>query len=291
MSLVTSGAETWTAHSHRHHAGGTAWIFGPEGPSESMGPYPITAMAQIGDAYFLFWNAAGAEGGGRAYPAGDLAPSPPPSFPAGTDSGSLIAWYQVRGGNGPGRPGLIFDALLETAGNWIDWDATNDPFTVTEGERGPQPDSDDEVYTDGGPGVVNAQQFFPGTDYFFDQWLVFGGDTHLAPTDRWQVSQDEGTSGTAFAIYRRPGDPRIHRPPVEGPLRWFDMGDPAPRIRSILSEQSELSQIASLLDFSSVISDQEARVMLQRGMYEALITAAQNELDGLKGRVGEPAPK
>ena len=289
MSMVTSGAETWTAHTHRHHAGGTAWLFGPDGPSQSMGPYPVSAQTWIGTAEFLFWNAAGAQGGGVAYPVGELTPVPVPVFPAGTDPGSVIAWYIQTGGNG-GPPALIFDALLETEGNWIDWDATNDPFTVTSGARGPQPDNDDTASTDAGEAAVSAHQFFPGTSLVFDQWLVFGEHTHLSPTDRWQVTQDQGTSGYAFAIYKRPGA-RVPSTVVEGPVRWFDMGDPAPRIQEILRQQSELSQITSLIEYSSVISDQGVRALIQRGMYETLITTAQTQLNAGKKAIagGEAA--
>jgi hypothetical protein len=291
MSMVTTGAETWAAHTHRHHAGGTAWIFGPEGPTQTTGPDPVTAMPTIGSAQFLFWNAAGAQGGGLAYPAGELTPTPTPVFPAGTDPGSVIAWYVETGGppNG-GPPGLYFDALLETEGNWIDWDATNDPFTVGNGVRGPQPDDDDEAYTDTGAAAVSAQQFFPGTGLIFDQWLVFGDHTHVSPTDRWTVTQDSDTSGIAFAVYKHPSAVHVPRTPVEGPVRWFDRGDPAPRIQQILREQSELGQIASLIDYSAVIADAHTRSLVQHGMYEALIATAQAQLNaGAKTTEGELA--
>lgn len=288
MSMVTNGAETWTAHTHRHHAGGTAWIFGPEGPSMSTGTYPVTAQTLIGTAEFLFWNAAGTQSGGAAYPVGELTPVPAPVFPAGTDPGSVIAWY-IQTGNGNGPPGLIFDALLETEGNWIDWDATNDPFTVTSGTRGAQPDNDDTAYSDAGEAAVSAHQVFPGTGLVFDKWLVFGEHTHLSPTDRWQVTQDEGTSGYAFAIYRQPSG-RVPPWVAEGPVRWFDMGDPAPRVQESLRQQSELSQITSLIDYSSVVSDQRARALLQRGMYETLIAIAQRHLNaGNKVNTGSEA--
>lgn len=290
MSMVTTGAETWTAHTHRHHAGGTSWIFGPDGPTETMGPYPVTAAQSIGSAEFLFWNAAGAQGGGLAYPGGELSPMPTPVFPAGSDPGSVIAWYVETGRPNGGPPGLYFDALLETEGNWIDWDATNDPFTVSSGVRGPQPDDDDEAYTDAGAAAVSAQQFFPHTGLIFDQWLVFGDHTHVSPTDRWTVTQDADTSGIAFAIYKQPSGVHGPRTPVEGPVRWFDRGDPAPRIQQILREQSELRQIASLIEYSAVIADARTRVLVQRGMYEALIAAAHAHLDtGTKAIEGDLA--
>src|SRR6266567_847418 len=180
MSLVTSGAQTWAAHTHRnHHGAGAVWLFGPDGPSNVTGPDPVTAPDQIGNYDFLFWSAGGAEGGGLAYPPGELTPtSPVPAFPAGTDPGSLIAWY-LQQGNGNGGPGLIFDAFSETAGDWIDWDHTNDPFTVTSGTRGAPPDNDDTVSTNDGPGTVLAAHFFPGTDLFFDKWLLFSANAHV----------------------------------------------------------------------------------------------------------------
>ena len=278
MSMVTTGAETWTAHTHRHHAAGTAWVFGPEGPTETEGPYPVTAAPSIGNAEFLFWNAAGAQGGGLAYPGGELTPTPTPVFPAGTDPGSVIAWYVETGGppNG-GPPGLYFDALLETEGNWIDWDATNDPFTVSSGVRGPQPDDDDEAYTNAGVAAVSARQFFPGTGLIFDQWLILGDHTHVSSADRHTVTQAADTSGIAFAVYKQPSAVHISR--VEGPVRWFDTGDPAPRIQQILREQPEIGQIASLINYSAVISDPHTRTLVQRGMYEALIAVAHAQLN------------
>jgi len=105
MSLVTTGAETWAPHTHRHHhAAGTTWLFGPEGPANVTGPDPVTAQPRIGDFEFLFWSAGGAQGGGLTYPGGELTPMPTPVFPADAHSGSLIAWYIDRGGNGPPPP-------------------------------------------------------------------------------------------------------------------------------------------------------------------------------------------
>ncbi len=38
MAQVTSGAETWVPHTHRHHhSGGTEWLFGPDGPASVSG--------------------------------------------------------------------------------------------------------------------------------------------------------------------------------------------------------------------------------------------------------------
>ena len=279
MSQVTTGAETWAAHTHRHHAAAAAWIFGPAGPTDTTGPFPVVAAPTIGAADFLFWNAAGAQGGGLAYPAGQLTPSPTPVFPAGSEAGSVIAWYAAHGGPNGGRPGLVVDALLETAGNWIDWDATNDPFTVTRGSRGPQPDNDDTVYTDGDEAVVTAAEAFPGTfpAANFDQWLVFGGNI--------QVSH-------AFAVYRRPGRFKIPWVPPNYDPWWWLKNSPVEfvaNVREILAAQPEVSQIATLLDISSAISDRELRAAVQRSMYESLITSAQRQLEAgkeLPGRKG-----
>ena len=284
MSMVTSGAETWTAHTHRHHAGGTTWLFGPEGPASINGQDPVQAQAQIGTADFLFWNAAGAQGGGLAYPAGQLIPSPTPVFPAGTDPGSVIAWYVEPGGNGNGGPGLFFDALLETAGNWIDWDATNDPFTITRGVRGAGPDGDDFASTGNDEAVVTASDLFPGTNppLVFDQWLVFGDQ--LSVSAHAEVTLQRGNSGTAFAIYRRPGTTRPKFPHEElyDPWWWLK-NSPVESVQELLGAQSEVSQIATLIDFSAAISDARTRVALQRGLYEALVSTAQRQLNAGEG--------
>jgi hypothetical protein len=290
MSLVTSGAKTWTAHTHRnHHGGGSTWLFGPEGPSNVTGPDPFTAPSQFGSYSFLFCSAAGAEGGGLAYPPGELTPtSPVPSFPAGDDPGSVIAWY-VAIGNGNGGPALFFDAFSETAGDWIDWDHSNDPFTVTSGTRGAPPDDDDTVSTNNGPGTVTAAHFFPGTDLVFDQWLLFSADAHTGGTGNEQVTEDQGKSGVAVAVYREPGSPgwRLGRQYVAYDPFWWLKNSPVEVERTILGLQSEATQISSLIDLSSAVSDQRIRALVQRGMYESLISIANRQLGAQKGLVGQ----
>lgn len=60
----------------------------------------------------------------------------------------MIGWYLRTGGPGNGGPpGLVFDAFNASADDWLDWDPTNDPFTVTSGDRLAGPD-DDEAVTD-----------------------------------------------------------------------------------------------------------------------------------------------
>ena len=50
MAQVTSGAETWVPHTHRHHhSDGTEWLFGPDGPANVAGNDPQNASAQIGN--------------------------------------------------------------------------------------------------------------------------------------------------------------------------------------------------------------------------------------------------
>jgi hypothetical protein len=278
MSMVTSGAETWAPHTHRnHHAAGTTWIFGPEGPTNVTGPDPVTAQPQIGSFDFLFWSAAGAQGGGLTYPGGELTPSPTPVFPAGSDPGSLIAWYIGPGGNGPGTPGLVFDAFSEADGDWIDWDQTNDPFTVTSGTRGAPPDGDDEVFTQDASATVEAARFFPGTSLHFDRWLVFGGNTQASPGDQ-EVTQDEGTSGLAIAVYHHP---RFRRPRdfVAYDPFWWLKNSPVEVLQEVMRGQSEASQIASLIDLTTAVSNRRTRAMLQRGLYETLISIARGQLE------------
>ena len=281
MSMVTTEWATWGPHSHRHHAASEVALVGPEGPSNVTGSDPLSAPPSIGGAQFLFWSVAGADGGDTTYPHGDLTPSP--SFPTGTDPGSATAWYIQTGGNGQGPPGLIFDAFLETTGSWIDWDSTNDPFTVTQGTRGAPPDDDDEAYTEGGDAIVDADDAFPGSGYIFDKWLLIGDSAQLFGSGPRQVTERQGTRGVAIAVYRE-SKVRVNR--VAGPVWWRDEGDPASRVRQYLQHETELGQIASLIDFSSVISDTTTRARLQQGMYESLISSAQRQLNELKGAAG-----
>lgn len=91
-----------------------------------------------------------------------------PSFPVGEDPGSVIARYIGTGNGPPGPPNLIFDAFSATADHWLDWDSTNDPFTVASGDRQPGPGADDEAVTSSGPAVVTALGHFPRTGLVFE---------------------------------------------------------------------------------------------------------------------------
>ena len=286
MSLVTTGAETWAPHTHRnHHAAGTRWLFGPEGPANVTGPDPVTAQQLLGDFDFLFWSAAGAQSGGLTYSGGELTPTPTPVFPADTEPGSLIAWYIEQSGNGPGSPNLIFDAFSATDGDWIDWDQSNDPFVVTSGARGAPPDGDDEVLTQDAPASVRAAQWFPGTGLRFERWAVLGGSAQVSPGAD-EVTQDQGGSGVAMAVYRDPE----WRPP-DGPTAydpfWWLKNSPVEVAKLVARHYSEVSQITTLIDFSSVVANGRTRAMLQRGLYETLIATAERHLKDHKNLIAE----
>lgn len=279
MSLVTTGAETWVPHTHRHHhSGGTIWLWGPD-VSNSSGSDSVSAPAEIGTYEFLFWAASGTMGGDLTYPPGQTSPAPAPSFAPGTDPGSVIAWYIGRGGNG-GPPGLVFDAFNASADDWIDWDHTNDPFTVTSGTRLPGPDDDDEVVTDVAVATVRAAPWFPGTSLAFDHWIVFGSHTHVDGVDTEQVSQDESTSGYAIAVYSEP----TH---VRGPGRqyyaydpwWWLKNSPVELVGQVMRQQGEAAQVATLIDASAAITSPRARTMVQHALYETLISVAHEHLN------------
>jgi hypothetical protein len=279
MAEVTSGAETWVPHTHRHHhSGGTEWLFGPEGPSNTSGSDPHVAASQIGSYDFLFWAASGTTVGDLTYDAGQT--SVTPSFPTGGDPASVIAWYVGTGNGGP--PALVFDAFSATADDWLDWDGTNDPFTVTSGDRQPGPDDDDEVVTSDAPAVVTALGHFPGTGLVFDHWLVFDTEQqHVTAWDVEQLTQDEGTSGYAVAVYVDPTRRRWHIPdvPVAYDPWWWLKNSPVEGIQQLIREQGEAAQIASLIDASQAITSQRSRAMVQHGLYEALLSVAQQQLN------------
>lgn len=279
MAQVTSGAETWVPHTHRHHhSGGTEWLFGPDGPASVSGTDPQSAPAQIGDYKFLFWAASGTTAGDLTYDAGQT--SVHPEFPTTGDPGSVIAWYIGEGGNG-GPPALVFDAFSATADDWLDWDGTNDPFTVTSGDRQAGPDDDDEVVTSGAPAVVTAMGHFPGTGLVFDHWLVF--DTqhqHVTTYDVEQLTQDEGTSGYAVAVYVDPTRRgKIPQAPWAYDPWWWLKNSPVEGIQQLIREQGEAAQIASLIDASQAITSPHARANVQHGLYEALLVVARERLN------------
>lgn len=283
MAQVTSGAETWVPHTHRHHhSGGTEWIFGPDGPSNVTGSDPQVAPAQIGDYEFLFWAASGTTSGDFTYDARQT--SVAPSFPAGGDPASVIAWYIDRGGNGlPGPPNLLFDAFDATADDWLDWDGTNDPFTVTSGDRQPGPDADDEAVTTDAPAVVTAQGHFPGTGLVFDGWLLFDSShQHVTIGDPEQLTQDVDTSGYAVAVYVDPARRRHHkfpRVPIAYDPWWWLKNSPVEGIQQLIREQGEAAQIASLIDASRAITTPHARAKVQHGLYEALLSVVHEQLE------------
>ena len=280
MSLVTSGAETWVPHTHRHHhGGGTTWLFGPDGPSLITGADPTTVPAAIGSYEFLFLAASGTTSGDMTYDAGVL--SATPSFPAGSDPGSVIGWYVGPGGPGNGGPpGIVFDAFNASADDWIDWDHTNDPFTVTSGARQPGPDDDDQVVTSDAAAVVSAAEWFPGAgSLVFDHWLVFDtGHQHVSAN---QVTQDEQTSGYAIAVYKQPTSPHWKWPDVPWAYDpwWWLKNSPVEGVQQVIREQGEAAQITTLIDLSTAISSPRARAMVQHGLYEALISVAHQHLN------------
>jgi hypothetical protein len=281
MSLVTSGAETWAPHTHRnHHGGGTIWINGPD-VANVTGTDSVTTPAQFGNFDFLFWSASGTSDGDLTYDPGVTTPAPPPTFPSGSDPGSVIAWYLETGGVNGGPPGLVFDAFNESAGDWLDWDHTNDPFTVTSGTRLPGPDDDDEVVTTAAAGTVVAEGHFPGTGLIFDRWLVFGADTHVDMFNQEQVTEAENSSGYAIAVYVDPTRKKWNRPQVPAAYDpwWWLKNSPVESFQQQIRVQGEAAQIASLIDASTAMSRSHARAMVQHGLYEALISVAHEHLN------------
>jgi hypothetical protein len=283
MAQVTSGAETWVPHTHRHHhSGGQEWIFGPDGPSNISGNDPQNALAQIGNFQFLFWAASGTTMGDITYNPGQTSVNP--AFDPGGDPASVIAWYVETGGNGqPSPPNLTFDAFNASVDDWLDWDSTNDPFTVTSGDRLTGPDDDDEVITADAPAVVTALGHFPGTGLIFDHWLVF--DTqhqHITTLDIEQLTQDEDTTGYAVAVYLDPTRQPRKRFPDERLYDpwWWLKNSPVEGIQQLIREQGDAAQIASLIDASTAITSPQSRAMVQHGLYEALLTVAQEQLNG-----------
>ena len=281
MAQVTSGAETWVPHTHRHHhSGGTEWLFGPDGPTNVTGADPVTVPASIGSYELLFLAASGTTDGDITYDHGVMSANP--SFAAGGDPGSVIGWYIGTGGNGPpGPPNLIFDAFDASADDWLDWDHTNDPFTVTSGDRLAGPDDDDEVVTTDAPAVVTASGHFPGTSLLFDHWLVLDSShQHVMFGDIEQLTQDEDTTGYAIAVYLDPTR-QPHKPPrqyVAYDPWWWLKNSPVEGIRQLIREQGEAAQIASLIDASMAITSQRSRAMVQQGLYKALLTVAEQQL-------------
>lgn len=280
MSLVTSGAETWTPHTHRnHHGGGTIWINGPD-VANVTGTDSVTTPASFGSFEFLFWSASGTSSGDVTYDPGVTTPVPPPSFPPGADPGSVIAWYIETGGVNGGPPGLVFDAFNESAGDWLDWDHTNDPFTVTSGARLPGPDDDDEVVTQDAAGTVVADALFPGTSLTFDRWLVFGSETHIDAYNQEQVTTSEGANGYALAMYRHPSRTwKLPTVPIAYDPWWWLKNSPVESFQQQIRVQGEAAQIASLIDASTAMSSARARTMVQHGLYEALISIAHEQMN------------
>jgi hypothetical protein len=176
----------------------------------------------------------------------------------------------------------VFDAFNATADDWLDWDGTNDPFTVTSGDRLPGPDDDDEVVTTDAPAVVTAMGHFPGTGLVFDHWLVFDSThEHVTAWNAEQLTQDEDTAGYAVAVYVDPTRRRFRIPdvPVAYDPWWWLKNSPVEGIQQLIRVQGEAAQIASLIDASKAITSPRTRSLVQHGLYEALLSVAKQKLD------------
>ncbi len=280
MSSLTSGGRLWSPHRHRHHptAAEQPYIFGPAGEI-AEGLATNTAPSEVAGDRFLFWSVAGALSGSGVQPPGQLTLNPVPVFAPGPAPGLETAWYIAPGTNG-GRPGLIFDAFSETAGDWIDWDGSDDPFSVTPSvARGTAVDVDDDVaYTDGKDQVtVTATVSWPSNSLVaFDRWVVVDSGAGIAAASN-ELLPPPQSGGYAFAIYR---DLTATGPPSNPPFipQSWRMGDPALLVE-YLRRQSELTRNAMLVEISSTITDAATRLSVQETLLKQTIVTAQKQLD------------
>jgi hypothetical protein len=156
-------------------------------------------VAGNGLADFLFWSVTNSTAGSFVYPAHERMVDP--HFPPGDDAATLTAWYIGRGGNGPGRPALIFDAFGEDIGDWLDWGDPFDPFTVDPAARRGVGDDDDVASTDLSAVTLTAANPWPGDPLLvFDRWLVIGDGV---PPLSNELTEAQGWTGYAFALYKR----------------------------------------------------------------------------------------
>jgi hypothetical protein len=280
MSTLTTGGRLWSPHRHRHHPTPTQqpYLFGPASEI-AEGSATNTAPSEVEGEQFLFWSVAGALSANGVQPPGQLTLSPVPIFAPGPAPGLETAWY-IAPGIGNGRPGLIFDAFSETAGDWLDWDDTDDPFSVTpSAARGTAVDVDDDVaYTDGKDQVtVTAAASWPGNSLVvFDTWLVVDSGAAIGAASN-ELLPPPQSGGYAFAIYRdlTPTGPPSN--PQFIPQSWR-MGDPALLVE-YLRRQSELTRNAMLVEISSTITDAATRLSVQETLLKQTIATAQKQLD------------
>ena len=179
----------------------------------------------------------------------------------GGDPGSVIAWYR-NGQRRAARPRLR--RFQRDADDWLDWDSTNDPFTVTSGDRQPGPDDDDEAVTSNAAAVVTAMGHFPGQG----SSSTTGSCSTSAPArdgrDVEQLTQDGGTSGYAIAVYVEPSR-KWHIPDVPRAYDpwWWLKNSPVEGLQQLIRQQGEAAQITSLIDSSTAITSSRARSMVQ----------------------------
>jgi hypothetical protein len=287
VTEVTTEGRLWAAHNHRHHPrpGDLPPVWGPIGPSDIEGPSPATAPELAGDT-FIFWSASGTVNGGSVSTQPILIGTDIPTFPPGRGtSGTLTAWYLGPGG-GNGGDALIFDAFSETAGDWLDWDDTNQPFTVSPAAARGAGDDDDTASTAGAKGLVTvtAADPFPGAPLLaFDHWLTIGAGTAIGAGGPAEVTQEPNTSGLAFAVYRQVTPAK----PPSGPRfvpQWWEMGDPARALLVMLAQQSELTRSSTLLDLSASVTDRATRDTIQQALLGSVQNLAQVQLESLKSQ-------
>lgn len=84
---------------------------------------------------------------------------------------------------------------------------------------------------------------------------------HVTARDVEQLTQDEGTSGYAIAVYVDPSR-KWHIPdvPVAYDPWWWLKNSPVEGLQQLLRQQGEAAQIASLIDSSTAITSARAPV-------------------------------
>ena len=162
-------------------------------------------------ADFAFWSVVGAQGGAS------VTTDPSLDVTVGATDVQAAAWYLPAGGNGNGGPAFYIDAFDVNEGRFFDEDfVTVSPdasLAANANESGVVPTTNAEDIT-----AVAAIEGVP-----FADWTEFVQPSPQVLTEE-DLHAGADTTAVAFAFYKSPASPEIHRPSQYATGTWVSWG-------------------------------------------------------------------
>ena len=268
MTELTVRGGVWTPGNHRHHHAVPNGDYFDTSRTTASGACSATAQPHEVGKTFQFWSWSGGTDVGTS-----TDPDITVALVPGAPSASLTRWY-LRDSDvpGPNRPGVLFDAMSEVSGDFLDWGDTFDPFTVDPaGAR-----EDCFASTANGSVIVTAAGSWPGSTEVFASWLVLSGS---GAELREELTVAAGQSALAIACYadpRRPHQPVDERRP---PYIWFE-GDASPVARDLVLAANVNELAAGLADRAGAATVRAAVLNYVVERAQAAQKELANDLEG-----------